>query len=174
MEFIDIDREFNREVQNMLRIIGRSTGEDELVIPENGILDTTTGNALRRFQSLYDIPVTGVADETTFNKLAEIYERELFRRGNTAPIRPYPVTENYELSLGERSELVFILQLMLNALSIHYNFAHIPVNGTFDTLTEAAVRDFQKVNMLPVTGIVDRYTWKRLAEDYNETVNDSQ
>ena len=36
------DSEFIREVQNMLRIIGRSTGENELIIPENGILDSIT------------------------------------------------------------------------------------------------------------------------------------
>jgi len=92
----------------------------------------------------------------------------------TEGIRPFPASDAYELSLGEQSELVFILQLMLNSLSLYYDSPRIPVNGTFDTVTELAVKEFQRVNMLPVTGRVERLTWKRLAEEYNETVNDRQ
>ena len=99
---------------------------------------------------------------------------ETHGRRRTEGIRPFPESYAYELSPGERSELAFILQLMLNSLSLYYDLPRIPVNGTYDTVTELVVREFQRVNMLPVTGRVDRATWKRLAEEYNETVNNKQ
>jgi len=171
---MEYDSTFIREIQNMLRIVGRSTGQSALVIPENGILDATTSNALAQFRILYGLPQSELLDEETFAKLLEVYGHELFRRGSTASIRPFPNNEHYELSLGETSELVFILQLMLNALNLYYEQPRIPVNGNYDTTTQNAVEKFQSVNMLPVTGTVDRITWARLAEEYNETVNDSQ
>lgn len=165
--------EFIREVQNMLRTVGYSTGGDELAVPENGILDGATVRALERFGELYDIDESGKLDEATYAALKNTYEKELFKRGHTAAIRPYPEKDGYELSLGESSELVFILQLMLNSLMLYYDLPRIAPSGTFDGETYRAVCDFQRINMLPVTGNVDRYTWERLAEEYNETVNDN-
>ena len=167
--------EFIREIQNILRIIGISTGKSELVIPETGIFDNTTQNAIITFKSLYGLPLTADIDSDSYDKLTEIFKSETSLRGPTAPIRPYPRSESYELAFGEVSELVYILQLMLNALSIYYyDIPRIPVNGTFGSETENAVRLFQKINTLPITGIVDRLTWEHLAEEYNESVNDSQ
>ena len=168
------DSGFIREVQNMLRIIGRSTGENELIIPENGILDSNTSRAIIRFKTKYGLPGDNIIDSNTFDKILEIYDSEVAASGLTASVRPYPRNKNYELSAGEVSELVYILQLMLNALSLYYDIPRLPVNGSFGAETENAVRIFQKINMLPISGRVDRATWSRLAEEYNETVNDSE
>ena len=96
------------------------------------------------------------------------------QRNRVEGIRPYPNDNNYVLKLGETSELVFILQLMLNSLSIYYNSPRIPVSGIFDTTLQKIVAEFQRINMIPVSGTVDRTTWQRLVEEYNETVNDRQ
>ena len=89
-------------------------------------------------------------------------------------IVPYPNTEGYTLSDGERSELVFITQLMLNALSLYYDLPYTAPNGSYDEVTMSAVREFQRANMLAETGEIDPDTWDRLAIEYNRTVNDSQ
>ena len=78
------------------------------------------------------------------------------------------------LTLGEISELVMFIQIMLNALSLYYDLPHIPAGGEYDSLTSEAVRLFQKFNRLDMTGNVDSVTWDRLAEEYNLTVNDNQ
>ncbi len=162
---------FIREVQNMLRTVGYSTGERCLIIPENGIFDAATEKSLACFRELHGLGVGGVLDEATYNALSDAYSAELFRRGPTAAVRPYPERDGYELSLGERGELVLILQLMLGALALYYDLPRVAPSGAFDDETYRAVCDFQRASALPVTGSVDRYTWERLAEEYNETVN---
>lgn len=162
---------FIREVQNMLRTVGYSTGERCLIIPENGIFDAATETALACFRELHGLGDGGVLDEATYNALSDAYCAELFRRGPTAAVRPYPERDGYELSLGEHGELVLILQLMLGSLALYYDLPRVAPSGAFDDETYRAVCDFQRASALPVTGSVDRYTWERLAEEYNETVN---
>lgn len=89
-------------------------------------------------------------------------------------IKPYPLREGYVTESGERSELVFITQLMLNAISLNYELPHVSVSGLYDDITEEAVIEFQRINLLPQTGIVDPETWDILADEYNSTVNDNQ
>lgn len=89
-------------------------------------------------------------------------------------IVPYPKRNGYILSSGERSELVSILQLMINALSLNYDFPHVAQSGEYDVSTTSAVKLFQKLNRLEETGDVNGETWDRLAEEYNVTVNDNQ
>lgn len=89
-------------------------------------------------------------------------------------IVPYPSIDNYSVKDGERSELVFISQLMLNAVRLNYDIPQVGVNGLYDAVTANAVREYQRINLLPITGDIDPLTWDTLAEDYNLTVNDSQ
>ena len=89
-------------------------------------------------------------------------------------IYPYPERESYSLTDGERSELVFIAQLMLNAIGLSYDIPPLPVSGIYDEATATAVTRFQEASRLPVTGEIDFITWDRLAEEYNLTVNDNQ
>ncbi len=41
-----------------------------------------------------------------------------------------------------------------------------PVDGIFDSRTEDALREFQRLRGFPITGRADRQTWERLYEDY--------
>ena len=148
------DEGFIRELQNMLRIVGRDLGEDDLIIPETGTYDNTTEEAVKTFQRLNSLDPTGEVDILTWNTLVREYELTVKRNSATGAIRPYPRYDGYELEDGERSELVFITQLMLNSLGIFYDLPRVPVNGVFDEVTMEAVREFQRVNMLPETGKV--------------------
>lgn len=49
----------------------------------------------------------------------------------------------------------------------------IPIDGTFDKETQAAVIKFQEIKLLSPTGIVDYETFTALYADYNELVADS-
>ena len=41
-----------------------------------------------------------------------------------------------------------------------------PIDGIFDSRTEQALREFQRLRGFPMTGHADRQTWERLYEDY--------
>lgn len=58
---------------------------------------------------------------------------------------------------GDRGKLVHKVQFALKRKGYH-----VAVNGRYGPQTHAAVRRFQKRNRLPVTGTVDRKTWRVL------------
>lgn len=62
---------------------------------------------------------------------------------------------------------VLNLQRYLRRLSYEKNnILAVPVDGIFDTRTEEALSEFQRMNGLPVTGRADRITWDLLFADY--------
>lgn len=71
----------------------------------------------------------------------------------------------YNLTLGSCGEEVQLLQNALN--KIRGSYPAIPLipntNGIFDTSTENAVKKFQSVFNLPVTGVVNFATWYRIS-----------
>lgn len=65
---------------------------------------------------------------------------------STAPPRPDPITEDLQRRLRQSGFLP----------------VDFPITGVYDPQTQAAVRDFQRVNSLPVTGTMDGTTWHAL------------
>ena len=160
------DREMRtRILQRMLRALAESD------VRESGQYDEATREAVRRFQRMRGYPATGIADRRTWEEMSHLYrERETDARGEG--IRPF-VGRERRIYPRERSDLVMILQLILNELRIRYDgFGPIPLSGIYDELTEAAVREFQRINLLPTDGITDARTWNRMARQYNDVLTD--
>lgn len=89
-------------------------------------------------------------------------------------IRDTPVgsiSETYPgnpLKLGDSGQYVFLSQIMLNTISVNYpSIPKIkPVDGIFNSPTESAVREFQKIFDLTPTGIIDKGTWYKIRNIY--------
>jgi peptidoglycan hydrolase-like protein with peptidoglycan-binding domain len=75
---------------------------------------------------------------------------------------PSDMHAHVTLRLGAHGADVSNLQHLLNAHDGHAEL--IPENGTFDALTEQAVREFQAVHGLEVDGVVGKYTWAVLTK----------
>lgn len=161
-------------LQEMLRLIGLESGNDELIIPVTGNFDESTKNALMLFQTMNGLPPTGEYDYDTWQRLFAEYEDSKSKISRPKTISPFPDDSGYSVQKGERSELVFIIQLMLNALRLYYNIPYTPLSGLFDIISEDAIKQFQKINSLPQTGEVDKNTWDRMTDEYNMTVNNNQ
>ncbi len=72
------------------------------------------------------------------------------------------------LSAGAFGEDVRILQEQLNRIAV--NFPQLPlvtVNSAYDTATVNSVREFQRLFILPITGVTDRATWYRISQIYS-------
>lgn len=136
--------------------------------PIDGIFDTDTENALIAFQRQMGLPPTGVADKQTWDRLFEEYMRVTEAERLAQGLFIFPDTpKDYAISKGDALTLVRILQLLLLELKLTYDiFEDITENGVFDEKTEAAVKEFQAANLLPVTGEVDRRTWNRIVREY--------
>ncbi|NLC18576.1 MAG: hypothetical protein GX757_05035 [Clostridiales bacterium] len=71
------------------------------------------------------------------------------------------------LTLGSRGNDVRTLQEQLNRIAQVYNaIPRITVDGIYGQQTAGAVRAFQQIFNLPVTGVVDKATWYRISGIY--------
>ncbi len=159
-------------VRNLQRYLRRLSFEenDLLPIPIDGIFDTRTREAVEEFQRMMALPVTGVADRRTWELLFAEYER--LGREADRRISPdlFPRTPlDYETTAGESHAFITLLQFMLNELNLFYEtLPLLELTGTMDAPTSSAVREFQRISRLPMTGQVNRNTWNRLSEEYNQ------
>ncbi len=72
------------------------------------------------------------------------------------------------LSSGDTGEDVRIIQEQLNRIAINYpRIPLISVNGEYGESTVNAVSEFQRLFVLPITGVVDRATWYRISQIYS-------
>lgn len=73
----------------------------------------------------------------------------------------------YDLDIGATGQKVEQMQEQLNAISNNYPLIpRIAVDGIYGEETQNAVKVFQKIFGLPVTGIVDYRTWYKIQEIY--------
>ena len=162
------------EVQQYLRTLSQSGYQIPLIIPD-GIYGTETGNAVRIFQSLVGLPVTGRVDYATWQALRAAYEQVINENARAFPIYPFDETlSDGKVILGNAMPLIYIIQIILKTIGVAYdNLENQEITGIYDQLTSDNVRDFQRINGLDVTGEVNKETWNRLAEAYNKYINRS-
>ena len=151
--------------QNLLEL---TRGGWEIVsVTADGIYGERTRMAVKQFQTIEELPPTGVVDALTWQVLQTAADIQRSERMPATPIYPWnrPLKEGAVVS-GERTDLVYITQLILRE-SVAYDY-DLPLTGILDEATRLALADFQQINGLPVTGILDRHTWDTLADAYNK------
>ncbi len=152
-------------LQRMLRYLSFAMNEPELRVNVNGEYDNRTERAVRRYQEIAGLPVTGETDIETWNRIKIDYDRERTLREEIY-IAPVPRDPSYTTGYGERSDTVAILQIILSALRQVYEYPEVSITGIYGQQTADAVRVFQRANGLEETGIADRITWHRLADEF--------
>jgi peptidoglycan hydrolase-like protein with peptidoglycan-binding domain len=108
------------------------------VLRISGIFDAPTVTAVRAFQTARGLPVTGMADGTTWSRML------------------------VQVRSGSTGEAVKVVQRQLN----DKRRAGLVVDGVFGGRTYAAVRTFQRHARLAVTGVVDATTWRYLISHF--------
>ena len=159
-----------RSLQQMLRVIGEDRGQSTSVVPD-GIFGQQTRGAVTQFQRQNGIPITGVADQVTFERIADAYEPAMARVGAAQPLQLI-LNPNQVLSRGENHPYLYLVQAMLLALNeIYGSVSPVEMTGVLDGPTEQALSDFQYLSGLPASGELDKVTWKHLALHYPLAVN---
>ena len=144
-----------RVLQTQLQRAGFDPG------PIDGIFGPRTNAAVRAFQQQKNIPVTGVVTVATWTALGVTCS--VTPPGPTPPPPgPIPVPpEEFHcppLRLGNVGPAVRFLQRLLKEKGFYQGI----VDGDFGGRTQRAVRQFQRSQGLPVTGVVDHATWRAL------------
>lgn len=137
--------------------------------PIDGIFESDTERALRAFQALRALPITGIADRKTWEELYDLYRASVYEHTPAREVAVLPfAAEEIGLKLGDRGFAVTVLQHMLRELSeSHSELEEVEISGVFDSPTQTSVQAFQKKNHIPANGEVDLVTWNMLTDQYN-------
>lgn len=154
-----------RSLQTMLRVIAENDGRQPSVIPD-GFYGANTVTAVSAFQRRAGLPVTGVTDQTTWEAIVAAYEPALVEVGEAQAIEVI-LNPGQVIHKGEHHPNVYLAQAMLTVLSqTLYSITPPSMSGTVDIPTSDSLASFQELSLLPVTGELDKHTWKHLALQY--------
>ena len=137
--------------------------------PVDGIFDTATREALRRYQQSVGFPPTGFADQEIWERLYADYRASLAKNASPRAILLFPFDpEGFAYENGSSGFEVEAIQYMLRELARSYaEFEDLPVTGIYDQKTTDAVKVLQQKSNLEPHGKTDLLTWNTLADQYN-------
>ena len=154
-----------RSLQTMLRVIAEDDGRLPAVVPD-GIYGPTTMHAVTTFQRLQGLPVTGLADQPTWELIVKAYEPALIRIGKAQPIEII-MDPGQVFRRNDISPYIYLLQSMLTQLSKdHPSIQPTGHTGILDDATSDSLAAFQALANLPITGELDKITWKHLVHQF--------
>lgn len=156
-----------RSLQYYLNVISFFNPE----IPEvtaNGVFDEATENQLLAFERFYGLNPDGIVDFRTWELIRDIYNDILAGLPEGYEAGAAILYPGYNLTPGMSNDDVRELQTYLGVIGRNYrDIPEIPVTGYFGNETENAVRIFQELFGLDVTGVVGAPTWDAIAREYN-------
>lgn len=154
-----------RSLQTMLRVIAESDNTLPSIVPD-GIYGQQTATAISAFQRKYGLPATGITDQRTWDTITAVYEPALIQIDEAQPL--YIILDPMEIiTENQQHPNLYIVQGMLQVFSLAYEGMIAPdVTGILDIPTAQALSRFQEQNGLPMTGHLDKQTWKQLALQY--------
>lgn len=159
-----------RSLQTMLRVLAEDDDGYVPVIPD-GIYGPETMSAVSAFQRRHGLPVTGVTDLLTWEAIVETYNPAQIRRDAAFPL-DIVLNPGQEIRRGERHPHLYLVQAMLTVLSELYGSIGQPsLTGLLDDPTSDALASFQYLSGLPMTGNLDKHTWKHLVLQYPLAAN---
>lgn len=132
-------------VQNAINILAKQY-TDIPSVNVDGIFGAATRNAIRNFQSLFDLTADGIVGVKTWELLFSIAAQLQANTADTA-----------------------ILQHQLNMIAKYYpSVDSVPVSGVFDEATQASLTDFQTLMGLPLKEGTDALTIDVLDSCFHE------
>ena len=154
-----------RELQKYLYFISLVDPDIPKVVPD-GIYGSMTRDAVTEFQKKEGLPATGVVDKITWDAIVKEYNALSAACCEPDPLYVFP-SSKYVVKVGEKSDTVSIIQILLRCLCGEYAFkVVITVSGIYTDRDARAVKVIQQVHGLQQTGSVDVKTWNAIASDY--------
>jgi len=137
-----------------------------------GIYDQEVEDAVKKFQEIFSLPVTGVVDKATWYKIKYVYTSvkklsDLYSEGLTKD----DVTFLYEdeLKYGDTGIQVEYIHYFLDAIAfLDEDIPRLPTNSIYTNNTVEMVKAFQKKYNLPVSGIFTYQDWNVLRNTYQK------
>ena len=152
-----------------------------------GIYDEETVSAVKKFQEIFNLPVTGIVDKATWYKIKYIYTSvkklsDLYSEGISLDEATFLYTD--KLEYGDTGIEVEYVHYFLDALAfLDPDIPRLQTNSIYNNNTITMVKAFQQKYKLPVTGIFTYSDWtvlknayrnilKSFPKEYQEYVNE--
>lgn len=155
-----------RIIQYFLQYVGTFVDTVQ-PIEIDGIFGPLTEEAVKEFQQTYGLPVTGIIDDATYEKLYSVYlalVESIPVKYTEGSIIPFP---GLILRRGMNSLSVKVIQEYLAYIAEYDpDIPKITPDGSFGQQTLEAVEKFQEQYVLPVTGQIENLTWDKITQIY--------
>lgn len=161
MNFIDQREELIKDVQKWLRTIGREYPDFPEVFID-GIYGGETAEAVSFFQTKKGLPATGNVDRRTFDSLYSEYLKVIRASRILGFIPAFEEYTGGEMRPGDVFDDIYVLQLLLRAVSLDDTELFVDINGVYGEETEKAVRKLQNKIGMAETGKVNGELWNML------------
>lgn len=161
-----------RSLQTMLRVIHEDDPTHPGIVPD-GIYGPETMAAVSHFQRRHGLPVTGVTDQDTWERILSHYNEALIRVDEAQPLHIL-LDPGQVIRQGDRHPHIYLVQGILQTLSDIFESISMPShNGILDGVTSDSLASFQALMGYPMTGELDKITWKALALHYPQAASRS-
>ena len=162
-------------IQRDLRRIRKNYPAIPNITSTLGIYDEETASAVRKFQEIFSLPVTGSVDKATWYKIKYVYTSvkklsDLYSEG----LNEGEVTFLYEdeLNYGDTGIEVEHIHYYLDAIAfLDPDIPRLKTNSIYNDNSITMVKAFQSKYGLPVTGVFTYRDWKILKDTYNKILN---
>ena len=167
--------DFVRTLNIQLNRIGQNYPAIPIIINNSPYFTVETERAVKKFQEIFDLPVTGVVDKSTWYKIKYIYNAvkkisDLYSEGIS--IDEATLLFNRNLQLGDKGQYINTLHYLLNVVS-YFDSSILFLDlksDLFDKDTEEVVKSFQRKYNLNPDGVVNAKTWAVLKSVYQQSI----
>ena len=169
--------DFVRMLNMQLNRIGQNYPAIPVILNDSPYFTIETENAVKKFQEIFNVPITGVVDKSTWYRIKYLYNAvkkisDLYSEGIS--IDEATLLFNKNLQVGDSGQYIKTLNYLTNVIS--YFDSSIPFlnlsEDTFNDDTKQVVVAIQNKYGLDSDGIVDSETWKVIKEVYRQTIRD--
>lgn len=161
-------------IQRDLRRIRKNYPAIPNITSTLGIYDEETKNAVKKFQEIFSLPVTGTVDKATWYKIKYIYTSvkklsDLYSEGLSKDEATFLYED--ELNYGDTGIEVEHIHYFLDAIAfLDPDIPRLKTNSIYNDNSITMVKAFQKKYGLPVTGVFTYKDWNKLKEIYDKTL----
>lgn len=153
-------------IQQQLMRIRENYPAIPLIPSIDGNFGSSTDQAVRTFQRIFDLNVDGIVGKATWYRISYVYSSvkklaEVTGEGETDIFSGRVPTST--ISRGDSGDEVLLLQRIINYLAIFYpTIPSVAEDSVFGQRTEDAIRQFQATFGLEQTGVVTPQIWEYL------------
>ena len=158
-------------IQRDLRRIRKNYPAIPNITSTLGIYDEETVLAVKKFQEIFSLPVTGSVDKATWYKIKYVYTSvkklsDLYSEGLSESEATFLYED--ELNYGDTGIEVEHIHYYLDAIAfLDPDIPRLKTNSIYNDNSITMVKAFQKKYGLPVTGIFTYKDWNKLKNVYN-------